>query len=217
MQRLKSAYDTEIRYLDGELGRLLDALERHPRFDEMLVLITSDHGEGFGEHGFCDHGSALYEEMIRVPLFVKPARVKPNGAPAGASVPWLFQSVDVFPTALTAAGLSVPPGIDGIAWGASRTSCYAETWPGPILMRSLHLVGEDNLRLIVSSNGEKELHDLKSDPGQQKNVFVERAADAARLQAMLSELTSREPAPPTSGEGASEETIRSLRALGYLK
>jgi len=63
-----------VAYLDRELGRLLSALEAHPRFDDLLLIVTSDHGEAFGEHGLLRHSASLYQELLAVPLVIKSAR-----------------------------------------------------------------------------------------------------------------------------------------------
>ncbi len=64
-------YDGRIRFLDEQLGGLLAWLRAEGKLDRMLVVVTSDHGEFFGEHGHWDHGQAVYEEVLRVPLIVK--------------------------------------------------------------------------------------------------------------------------------------------------
>lgn len=64
-------YDGEIAYVDSQLGRLFAALKRSGRFDESLIIITSDHGEAFGEHGCFGHSNSLYQEEIHIPLIVR--------------------------------------------------------------------------------------------------------------------------------------------------
>ncbi len=76
------AYEGSIAYLDYELGRLFDELERRGILDDTIVVVTSDHGEQFGEHGKFEHGNSLYRQLVEVPLVIRfPARV-----PAGATV-----------------------------------------------------------------------------------------------------------------------------------
>ena len=69
---LVDSYDDEIRYLDEQLGRFLDTLHERECFEDALVVITADHGDAFGEHGYFAHPRYLYEELLRVPLFVSP-------------------------------------------------------------------------------------------------------------------------------------------------
>jgi arylsulfatase A-like enzyme len=76
-QLARDCYDNCIAYLDEQLGRLLDELERRGQLDQTLVVITADHGEGLGEHGLYEHGESLYRTEIHVPLlFVLPARAR---------------------------------------------------------------------------------------------------------------------------------------------
>lgn len=74
---LLSQYDGEIAYLDYHIGRLLEKLKVLGIYDESIIIITADHGESFGEHNLMDHGRALYEELLKIPLIIKyPASLK---------------------------------------------------------------------------------------------------------------------------------------------
>ncbi len=80
----RDAYDNCLAYLDGQLGELFEELERRGELDRTWVIVTSDHGEGFGEHDLFDHGESLYRTEIGVPLFiVAPARGRPRGVVNG--------------------------------------------------------------------------------------------------------------------------------------
>lgn len=70
LQKMVDAYDESIRYLDYEIGNLLDSLERRGKLGNTLLIITSDHGESWGEHGLMFHGQSLYREVTHVPLIV---------------------------------------------------------------------------------------------------------------------------------------------------
>ena len=63
-------YDGELAYTDKHLGRLFDELGRLPGAERTIIVVTSDHGDGFNEHGFINHGTALYRELLHVPLIV---------------------------------------------------------------------------------------------------------------------------------------------------
>ena len=78
----RDAYDNCVAYLDEQLGVLFDELQRRGVLDRTLVIITSDHGEGLGEHGLFMHGESLYRTEIRVPLLI----LTPSHRPAGAVV-----------------------------------------------------------------------------------------------------------------------------------
>src|ERR1700677_539132 len=66
------AYDSCLAYLDEQLGMLFDELQRRALLDQTLVVVTSDHGEGLGEHDLFDHGESLYSTELRVPLMIVP-------------------------------------------------------------------------------------------------------------------------------------------------
>ena len=95
--RLRAQYEGEILYADREFGHFLDLLHRLELYDESLIIVTSDHGEEFGEHHGFGHGRTLYEEMLRVPLMVK----FPGSRDAGRQVERSVSTLDIFPTVLT--------------------------------------------------------------------------------------------------------------------
>jgi arylsulfatase A-like enzyme len=107
---LVRAYRGEVRYTDAELGRLLDSLREDGRLDRIALVVTSDHGEAFGDHGQLGHGTTLYEELVRVPLLVRGP-----GIPAGRRLPGPVQLEDLMPTLLDWLGLPVPPDLDGVS------------------------------------------------------------------------------------------------------
>ncbi len=219
-----AAYDSELRYLDGELGRLLDRLERHPRFADMLVIVTSDHGEGFGEHGAYRHSVLVYDEMLRVPLFVKPGRRRPPEMAAGATLPGPWQPTDFFPTVLDHAGLPVPAGLDGFAWGRGRTTAVAASYlhlAAKTLHRRYHserwAVEEGSWKLIVGSDGALELFDLATDPGERANLAAAHPERVRRLRAQLAATGLTAAGGERAGGDGSGELERSLRSLGYVQ
>jgi arylsulfatase A-like enzyme len=69
------AYDESILYLDAQIGSLLDELKKRGKLDNTLVILTSDHGESFGEHGFYFHGHSLYREQVNVPMLLRWPRI----------------------------------------------------------------------------------------------------------------------------------------------
>ncbi len=104
LEHVIALYDGEIRYWDEQFGLLLDHLEGMGLLENMLVVLTSDHGEMFGEHGHWVHGSALYEEVLRVPLLVR----YPGIVAAGGAISVPVQNMDLMPTLLAYAGIPLP-------------------------------------------------------------------------------------------------------------
>lgn len=109
--RILYQYESEVRYTDLWLGRLFEGLKELGLYDEYLIVVTSDHGEELWDHGRRDHGTSLYDEMVRVPLIIRfPGkwRIPPKrvSAPVG--------HVDIAPTLLAAAGIDVPAEFVGV-------------------------------------------------------------------------------------------------------
>lgn len=107
IEHLLALYDGEITYWDDQLDLLLKRLQADGLLDNALVIVTSDHGQMFGEHGKWVHRNSLYEEVLRVPLFIR----YPGMTPGAIDTP--VSTVDLLPTILDLAGLPVPDGLDG--------------------------------------------------------------------------------------------------------
>lgn len=228
---LRAVYDAEIAFVDSQIGRLLTAWRELRRWDGTVAVVVADHGQGLGDHDWWSHG-ILYQEEIRVPLIVR----WPEG-PAGRRVAATARSIDILPTLLEAAGLPVPPGLDGRSLrplvsareaGAARPA-YADalgilTYARPDRRAApdrkedrLYSLFDGDLKLIYHQldPAASELYDLASDPGEERNLAMERPADVARLVARLEArgaLTDL-PAPGGSPDGERE---RRLRSLGYV-
>jgi arylsulfatase A-like enzyme len=220
-EQLSALYDGELAFLDTELRRLFAVLKALPQWDDMLVIVTSDHGEALGEHGLLGHGVHLYEEFTRVPLFVKPPT---PSAPHGTVVPGIHQLVDVFALVMQHVGLDVPEDTDARLWGRGRQDgrawAYA-TYEGrrryaPRLSRDLRSIVSDGWKLIEASDSSLELYNLADDPEELTNVAPAHSALVGRLlerlgpwPAVIDMAQQREPV---------EESLREqLRALGYVR
>jgi arylsulfatase len=111
VEHLEALYDGEISYWDAHLGQLLGYLQSKGLLDNTLIVVTGDHGEAFGEHGKWVHGSALYEEEVRVPLVMRyPGRIAP-----GQVVTTPVQSMDLMPTILEYAGATIPNDLQAVS------------------------------------------------------------------------------------------------------
>jgi arylsulfatase A-like enzyme len=95
-----AAYDDSLSYIDSQVGGLLRLLERSPEWSNTYVIITADHGDGFGEHGTYSHGWNLYREVLHVPLIIAGP-----GIPTGVRVKDTARTLEIFPTALEMAGM----------------------------------------------------------------------------------------------------------------
>jgi len=107
-EEVLARYDSQIHFADQEVGRLVDYLDQSGLGDEALLIVTSDHGEAFGEYGFIDHYTC-YESISHVPLILR----LPGKFPAGSSVDGFIYGADLMPTILDLAGVDIPSAIDG--------------------------------------------------------------------------------------------------------
>ena len=82
----RDSYDDCLGYIDEQLGLLFDELQRRGVLDQTLIIVTSDHGEGLGEHDLFDHGESLYRTEVRVPLIIVPPSGRDRPAVVGETV-----------------------------------------------------------------------------------------------------------------------------------
>ena len=130
LNHLKTLYDAELLELDYELGKIFDLLSETKLIDNSIIIITSDHGEEFGEHGIWGmHAYSLYDELIKVPLIIRiPNIYKPE------HIPSLVELTDIVPTITSLLNLKSPFEFDGqnlldIASGKlSKDYIYSETF-----------------------------------------------------------------------------------------
>jgi arylsulfatase A-like enzyme/Flp pilus assembly protein TadD len=210
-ERWGATYEGEIAAADAALGDLVAGLKRAAAYDDALVVLASDHGEGLGEHGEDEHGILLYREVLHVPLLVK----RPRSAGAGSTVERAVGLVDVMPTLTEAVGVATPPGLAGrslFAASPAPAAVYSETYYPRIHLgwSELHSLVDERYHLIDGPR--PELFDLRHDPAEKQDLA---RASAPIVAAMTRELGTRRGdfrAPDAVGEAEREK----LQALGYL-
>jgi len=173
-------YDTEVLFVDRELERLFGAMETLHLNENALWIVTADHGEGLGNHGWLDHVRFLYNEAVRVPLIFYA-----NKRWAGTRVRDLVRHVDVMPTVLeflglgfnqtgfTQAGRSVLPLINGSKMPPSMAFTLRRPWGSdhPDWERGEVFALQDlDWKYIVHTNGKDEFFDLRNDPLELRNL-----------------------------------------------
>lgn len=215
----RSPYDAEIHYADTMLGRLLDHLEATGRLAKTLVVVTSDHGEGLGEHDELTHGYAIYDATQHVPLILRGP-----GIPRGRVVREVVRTADIAPTVLAQSRLPALEGIDGVdlagLWTQERPPeriAYLETLAtrydhGWSPLRGLR--SRDHLYIEAP---QPELYDVRADPSEQRNLLAKGDADLpAPVRELEQALAARVAGSVTAPEQSLDEaTLAQLHALGY--
>ena len=212
LAHLVDLYDEEIAYVDHGIGELIARLD----LDRTLLVVTSDHGESFLEHGHLQHCRSLYDPELRVPLLVRP----PGGsAPRRVDTPVAL--LDVTPTLLDYAGVEKANGMAGRSLRPAVEGRSLRTRPATAAMTTRRSLVEGRWKLIHDlETGGTELYDLPSDPAERANLLAERPRVTNRLLAFLDrhlravEGEGLEATDERLEKGREEE--RRLRALGYL-
>jgi arylsulfatase len=185
---LKARYDSEIRYVDSQIGRVLDSMRDLRLLDETAVVITADHGEGLGEHNYYfQHGWFLYDDCLKVPLLIRTAKNK-----KGRRVESPVSLLDLAPTVLEAAGLTIPETYEGaslftLTKNADGRPAFSQTYYG----NQLTSLTERGFKLIFTppppdpdhdnrkrdgwfemwpKTSRFELYDLNSDPHEETDL-----------------------------------------------
>lgn len=205
-------YDRELLYLDHHLTRLLRALEERGLFDATSIIITSDHGEGLGDHGMQRHGGGLYESLVRVPLYLKPAGVRTETVVADD-----VTGADVFFLALRHAGIPTEPRRkDGFVgeWYVNPDRRPAAKRVGVGLDFDLVCWVTGRTKTIVARDGFVEAYDLERDPWEQSPLELS-PAEAEQARARAQDWWRAHPieAAPLALD---REALDRMRALGYL-
>ncbi len=180
-------YDSEIAYVDNYVGKILDKIEKLGMDKDTIVLLTSDHGEGFKEHGFFYHGQTLYNEVIHIPMIWRVPGWPKHAVSSNVSL------VDIAPTILDLVGLKTPETFQGrslvpamIDGQIENKPVFAELLPYTSWKEHHKTVVDENWKLIHRiSSGQFELYNLESDPGETQNLYKDEKEKAKKLKAML--------------------------------
>jgi arylsulfatase A-like enzyme len=198
------AYDGALAFLDHHLERLLEGLERRGVPDDTVIVITSDHGEEFAEHGVYEHGYSLYRPGVQVPLLI----VAPRRVPAGRRLAAPVSLRDVAATIAGIAGLSDGSPFPGRSlarlWAEDGASPGRDAGPVEVIRTELRrspgqpdwfpsskgdmvsAVYQD-VRYIRNGDGTEEMYDLLNDPGERRNLIAsaDRQQVLAEIRALL--------------------------------
>jgi len=224
---VRQLYEGELHYVDDNVGRVLSELKRLGIYDEMLILFVSDHGEEFWDHDARAHGHTFYDELLRVPLFVKLP-----GETLRMRRGELVCTGSIFPTLLEFAGVAPQEGTGSYASLTPLLGRPGEPYLEAPILSAVPLYFEDRESIVFGDTkyivslvtNREQLYDLKNDPREQRNLANEpsgaltqarEALEAARQSSAA--LRKRYGIRAETGAPLSPETIEQLRSLGYVR
>jgi arylsulfatase A-like enzyme/Flp pilus assembly protein TadD len=219
-EQFQDPYDGEIAYMDASFAKILEGLRKKGLLENTLIVVAGDHGEAFGEKKEVSHGLFIYDATMKVPLLFHAPRNIPRGRVVDARV----RLIDIMPTILDALkmpankevqGRSLLPYIEGRR--SDDLPCYLECYYPLETYGWSELVGLiDNGKKFIKAP-RPELYDLKSDPGESRDLVQKEAGAAAammrKLQAMI--VADSSDLAPSRRKLSREEEER-LRSLGYV-
>ena len=220
---LREMYDAEIRQLDDVMAEFLAFLEDEGLARDTLIVLTSDHGEEFQEHGGLLHGRTQYEELLRVPLILAGP-----GIPRGVVVEQPVGLIDLLPTILARLALPAPAGLDGLdlapGWSGGALPARAlfgeadhnNVVDGKPVIDVKRMVRSGNEKLHLDRiTDEAQLFDLARDPAEQHDLAAAAPERVRELRELLARFATGARAEERSGKELSESELELLRGLGY--
>lgn len=203
-------YHAAMSYMDAQLGRVLDELDKSGLAKNTIIVLWGDHGWHLGDHGmWCKHTN--YEQAAHIPLLV----IAPGVTPAASQTSAMVESVDIYPTLCELAGLTAPAGLDGRSFAATLRDPAAPTKDHilHVFPRSEGLgraIRTPRYRLVewkkpgaAPDTAEFELYDYQSDPGETKNLATDNPEIIAQLRALLAQHPEAKPQVRASDQGKS--------------
>ena len=236
---MKLLYDREIAYIDNKISEIIDFLKVSNLYDNTLIVITSDHGEHFGEYGLWSHVASLHKEVLHVPLIIK----YPKGIEYVKEVSQYTQSVDIYPTVMNIANIEndkskLVSGVnlryDRVKGNKYREIIFAE-WEGRMpyfildKMKSANMkyslewikerrvmVQDRQYKLIKKDDGSEEWYDISN--CEKKLEDIMSISDQAKQ--LRDELKRKEKDRVHSNKSTdysiNDDIAKNLKALGYM-
>ncbi|UCH85295.1 MAG: sulfatase [Candidatus Latescibacterota bacterium] len=236
-QNAMGFYDGEILYLDHCVNELMGCLRETGALDNTVVIITSDHGEEFGEHDLVGHEFGLYNTLLKVPLIIRYPKLLSPGRYGDHT-----QLIDLFTTILAGTRSPYDTSGDVLAYNLferpQRREVIAENYHEyqkfqnkvaercpdtdvTSFVSTLRSIRIGDFKLIASSSGDLELYNKATDPGETTNLADENPELAAELDVLIASWFERTKTPlvemQRDASEDSEELRKKLRALGYIQ
>jgi arylsulfatase A-like enzyme len=217
----RDVYDGEIAYTDHCVGRVIDKLKSLDLYDSTLIVVTSDHGEGLGQHGEKTHSYFIYHSTLHVPMIMRIP-----GGPGGVIINETVGLIDIVPTVCGILGVPAGVNVQGKDLGPLFSGnpgsfgdrlLYCESlYPTKFGLGPLFGLVSDQWKYIHTSN--PELYDLKDDPHETRNLVNRQGRQAGIMQAQLkSILLENNVAELADNKMAIDaEARKRLESLGYL-
>jgi arylsulfatase A-like enzyme len=172
----RERYDSEVSFVDAAVGRVLDSLDRLGLSDKTVVIITSDHGEAFGEHGMIRHGFEVWEELVRVPLILHVPGAPPGRIDAPRSLIDVAKTIlDVFDVSVQGEGDFVrgtsllKDAFLGKAESPAQRPVLVDMPQGPHNQERRAFI-QGGRKLITSSGRTIGIYDLARDPEEKRDL-----------------------------------------------
>ena len=221
-QRDLSQYDGGVAYIDANLGQLSAKLKELKLYDNSLIIITSDHGQSFGEKQLYGHGNSVYQEQVHVPLIIKYP-----GAPHAEVRNDLATHVDLLPTILDSLGYPIPASLPGRSLRAvapNPVTVISESYPSDLLVslssrfrRIERAAFSGPYKLITATNGKREFYDLSKDAGEEHNLYPDALEQAGLLEADLQHWIAALPKSRAHAATLDKRSVDRLKSLGYVQ
>ena len=223
LEQLRNFYDNEIRFVDHRIGELFERLREAGLYEDSVIILLSDHGEMFLEHGSFEHSNGVYTEVIDVPLIIRP----PNQEKIVVETP--VQTVDILPTLLSMLGIDV----DHRFMGRPIFSLIGSDETRPIFSEQQRrccgqtrfaekalIMGNYKLIKQLAKTNVHLLFDMRKDPMERVNL-IDSAPNAIELIEKMDSLiqanASMYDGIETKKTTLDEETTQQLKALGYIQ
>lgn len=220
VEQYRVLYDGLIRMVDDKIGRLLEELKTAGLYDRTLIVVTSDHGDAFMEHGFISHSTTPYDELVKVPLIVK----FPDSRHRGQTIEEQVRLIDVLPTVLDVVGIEGDATIAGCGLVDLLTTPGKPRPPGCVFAFSeiaetgaypTVAVRTKEKKLIHFEKANDQLFDLLDDPGEHRPIEPTEEDDL-HLESMAFQVVADRALKDQEQIELDEQQIRELKALGYI-
>jgi arylsulfatase A-like enzyme len=223
----RMAYQAEVYYMDSQIGRLIQHLKENGQYNNTIIAVVADHGQGLGDHDWWYH-RILYQEQIQLPLIMRVP-----GWPDGEVISDLVRTIDIAPTVLDVLDIDIPAALEGRSVSPlvhGKTDPPRIAYADAINMFDLNAMmvtrrphdglvycatdGEWKLIHRPTLSGKDELYHLTTDPAELRNLIAAQTEQAERLKRVLDRFDGYVEKP--FGEALDPKVLKRLKSLGYV-